>query len=164
MKRANIDREFLHIFWTTWGNSMKFSGKMRFKIILKVTKNQGSTLSMEEDPLPPSLSDRLGLMINKSFIYLHLSAKYNFMKACRRILFSGFCKKLLNPFLPGKVFPLKGIHLILPTFSVNYIISIIIICSNNHWSRKMSSKYCFKNFVPIIFQCVDCPIIFFFVS
>ena len=48
MKIANIDREFLHIFWTTWENSMKFSGKMCFKIILKVTKNQGSTLSMED--------------------------------------------------------------------------------------------------------------------
>ena len=27
---------------------MKFSGKMCFKIILKVTKNQGSTLSLED--------------------------------------------------------------------------------------------------------------------
>ena len=48
MKKANIDREFLHIFWTTCGNSMKFSGKMCFKIILKVTKNQGFTLSLED--------------------------------------------------------------------------------------------------------------------
>ena len=48
MKIANIDREFLHIFWTTWGNSMKFSGKMCFNIILKVTKNQGCTLSLED--------------------------------------------------------------------------------------------------------------------
>ena len=48
MKIANIDREFLHIFWTTWGNSMKFSGKMYFKIILKVTKNQSFTLSLED--------------------------------------------------------------------------------------------------------------------
>ena len=48
MKIANIDREFLHIFWTTWGNSMKFSEKMCLKIILKVTKNQGLTLSLED--------------------------------------------------------------------------------------------------------------------
>ena len=48
MKIANIGKEFLHIFWTTWGNSMKFSGKMCFKIILKVTKNQGSNLSIED--------------------------------------------------------------------------------------------------------------------
>ena len=47
MKIDNIDREFLHVFWTTWGNSMKFSGKMCFKIILKVTKNHGFTLSLE---------------------------------------------------------------------------------------------------------------------
>ena len=64
MKIANVDREILHIFWTTCGNSMKFSGKMCFKIILKVTKNQGSTLSIEDtffekpqrdqlDPPPP---------------------------------------------------------------------------------------------------------------
>ena len=48
MKVANVNREFLHISWTTWGNSMKFSGKLCFKIILKVTKNQGSTLSIED--------------------------------------------------------------------------------------------------------------------
>ena len=48
MKIANIDREFLHIFWTTWGNSIKFSGKMCLKIILKVTKNQGLILSLED--------------------------------------------------------------------------------------------------------------------
>ena len=48
MKIANIDREFLHIFLAPLGNSMKFSGKMRFKIILRVTKSQGSTLSSED--------------------------------------------------------------------------------------------------------------------
>ena len=46
MKIANIDREIVHIFWTTWADSIKFSGKMYFKIILKVTKNQGFTLSL----------------------------------------------------------------------------------------------------------------------
>ena len=48
MKIANIDREILHNFWTTWGISMKFSGKMWLMIILKVTKNQGFTLSLED--------------------------------------------------------------------------------------------------------------------
>ena len=38
MKIVNIDRKFLHIFWTTWENSMEFSVKICFKIILKVTK------------------------------------------------------------------------------------------------------------------------------
>ena len=47
MKVANINREFLHIFWTTRGNKIKVSGKMHFKIILKVTKKQGSTNSTE---------------------------------------------------------------------------------------------------------------------
>ena len=31
-----------------WGNSMKFSGKMYLKIILKVSKNQGFTLSIKD--------------------------------------------------------------------------------------------------------------------
>ena len=48
MKMANIDKEFCHIFWTTWGNSIKFSEKMCFKILLKVIKNQGVTLSLED--------------------------------------------------------------------------------------------------------------------
>ena len=48
MKIANIDREIVHIYWTTWGNSMKFSGKMCLKIILKVTKNQGFTFYLED--------------------------------------------------------------------------------------------------------------------
>ena len=47
-KLANIDREFFHIFWMTWGNSIKFSGKMCLKIILKVTEKQGFTLSLED--------------------------------------------------------------------------------------------------------------------
>ena len=47
-KIANIDTEILHVFWTNWGNSMKFLGKMCLKIILKVTKNQGFTLSLED--------------------------------------------------------------------------------------------------------------------
>ena len=47
MKIANIDREFFHIFWTTWGNPIKFSGKLCFKIIWEVRKNQGFTLSLE---------------------------------------------------------------------------------------------------------------------
>ena len=38
MKLANIDEENLHIFQTTLGISMKFSGKMCLMIILKVKK------------------------------------------------------------------------------------------------------------------------------
>ena len=41
MKVANIQREILHNFWTTWGISMKFSGKMCLMIILKVKKTPG---------------------------------------------------------------------------------------------------------------------------
>ena len=48
MKIANIDRKIIHIFWTTWGISMKFSGKMWLMIILKVTKNQSITLFLED--------------------------------------------------------------------------------------------------------------------
>ena len=48
MEIANIDKEILHDFWTTWGISMKFSGKMWLLIKLKVTKNQGPTLSLQD--------------------------------------------------------------------------------------------------------------------
>ena len=48
MKIANIDREILHNFWPIWGISMKFSEKMWLMIILKVTKEQGLTLSLED--------------------------------------------------------------------------------------------------------------------
>ena len=48
LKIAIIDRESLHIFWTTWGISMEFSGKMWLMIILKVAKNQSCTLSLED--------------------------------------------------------------------------------------------------------------------
>ena len=49
MKIANTDRELLHILWSTWGNSMTFSGKMWLMTILKVAKNQGLSLSSEEN-------------------------------------------------------------------------------------------------------------------
>ena len=48
MKVANIDREILHIFWMTGGISMKISGKMWLMIILKVIKNQGFALPLED--------------------------------------------------------------------------------------------------------------------
>ena len=46
IKIAHIDRESLHIFYTTWGISMKFLGKMWLMIILKATKNS-FTISSE---------------------------------------------------------------------------------------------------------------------
>ena len=66
-KIANIDKEFLHIFWTTWGNSMKFSGKMCFKIILKVTLSLEDTFFEKPkgggqfDP-PPLSTDTPGIL------------------------------------------------------------------------------------------------------
>ena len=53
MKIVNIEGEKLPIFWTTWRMSMKFSGKTWLMIILKVTKNQGFTPSIED--WPPNL-------------------------------------------------------------------------------------------------------------
>ena len=47
MKIVNIEAENLHIFCTTRRISAKFSGKMWLMIILKITKNQGFTLSLE---------------------------------------------------------------------------------------------------------------------
>ena len=45
MKTTSIDRKRLHIFWTTWGISMKFSEKMWLTVILKITRKQGFALS-----------------------------------------------------------------------------------------------------------------------
>ena len=51
MKIANIVKESLHIFWTTCGISMKFSGMMWLMIILKVTKNQEFTIALLDTSL-----------------------------------------------------------------------------------------------------------------
>ena len=48
MKISNIEREIIYIFWTTWGISIKFSGKMWLIIILKLTKKQGFTFHLED--------------------------------------------------------------------------------------------------------------------
>ena len=48
MKIANVDREIFDNFWTTWGISMNFLGKMWLMMILKVTKKQGFTPSLED--------------------------------------------------------------------------------------------------------------------
>ena len=83
-KIANIGRELFHTFWTTWGNSMNFSGKMCFKIILKVSKNRVLTHSLEdaffEKPeggvnLTPPPASILGL--NPIFINLFFTTKDN---------------------------------------------------------------------------------------
>ena len=47
-KLANTEREIPHIFWTSSVISMKFSGKMWLMKLLKVTKNQGLTLPLED--------------------------------------------------------------------------------------------------------------------
>ena len=47
MKINNTEEENL-ISWTTWGISMKFSRTIWLRVILKVTKKQGFTLSLED--------------------------------------------------------------------------------------------------------------------
>ena len=42
MKIVKIDGDNLHVFWATWGLSMKFSEKTWLMIILKVTKSTAS--------------------------------------------------------------------------------------------------------------------------
>ena len=46
IKLVNIE-EYLHIFWTTWGISVKFSEKTWLMIKLKITKKRDFTLSLE---------------------------------------------------------------------------------------------------------------------
>ena len=51
MKRADIDGEYLHIFWKTWEILITFSGKMWLMIILKLKfkkkQKQGLILSLK---------------------------------------------------------------------------------------------------------------------
>ena len=47
MKIVNTNEKNLHIFRATRRISMKFSGKMCLMIILKATKKQGFTISLE---------------------------------------------------------------------------------------------------------------------
>ena len=54
MKIANIDRENLNISWTTWGISIKFSGKMWLIILLKVTKKTTGKVKFGP-PSPPAV-------------------------------------------------------------------------------------------------------------
>ena len=48
LMKIDIDRDGLHIFWTTCGIIVKFSGKTCLMIIWKVTKNQVFILSLED--------------------------------------------------------------------------------------------------------------------
>ena len=82
MKIVNIDKENVHSLRTTWGISMKFSGKMCLMIILKVTKCQGFTLSVENAGLkkntagvrgqnnPPAFSGLINSYISQDEISL----------------------------------------------------------------------------------------------
>ena len=51
IKMPDIDRQSLDIIWMTSEISIKFSGKMWLMIILKFTKEQGFTLSLENTVL-----------------------------------------------------------------------------------------------------------------
>ena len=48
-----IDKEYVHIFQTTWENSIKF-----LMIVPKVTKKQGFTLSLENTDLEKPHGER----------------------------------------------------------------------------------------------------------
>ena len=82
MKIANIAKEFLYIFRTTCGNSTKFSGKICFKIILKVTRKQGFWFNSVADNLSVSFK----LFVLQRFVYecfpceFQLSNLYNWPK------------------------------------------------------------------------------------
>ena len=70
IKLANIDDKNLHIFWKTWAISIKSSGKMCLMIILKVTKKQCVTPSLENKVLekPQGKSKIDSLQIFQSYI------------------------------------------------------------------------------------------------
>ena len=82
MKIVNIDGKILHIFWKTWGISKKFSGKMWLMIILKVTKNQGFIISLEDTVSENSQAGQLDTpsrfrvnMVANKIIYIKLCVR-----------------------------------------------------------------------------------------
>ena len=88
MKSANIDREILHNFWTTWGVSMNFSAKMWLLIILKVTRKQGFIFYLEDTTaLPPSRFSVKQIQIKKrkKFLLTHVNN-----------ILSAFTNKIIN--------------------------------------------------------------------
>ena len=83
MKIVNIEGENLHVFWTIWGMSMKYSGKTWLMIILKVTKKQSLTLFLsrkhtfwKNHRVWPKLTPSL-FKVKKIIIW---SMKYNFQR------------------------------------------------------------------------------------
>ena len=68
MKTANIEIGILHNFWTMWGVSMKFPGKVWLMIFLKVAESQSFNLSLEDIFYELTTAAALGL--NKSTISL----------------------------------------------------------------------------------------------
>ena len=101
VKRANIDREFLHIFWMTWRNSMKFSGKMCFKITLKVTKNRGSTLSVEDTFFKKPQGGGGGVSVNLTPYHPPLPGRLGLTYFCHK--YNGFLKKQIELLLWTKI-------------------------------------------------------------
>ena len=49
MKIATIDRGVLHNFWTTWGISMKFTGKMCLMINKEKLKKNKKLIKIDEN-------------------------------------------------------------------------------------------------------------------
>ena len=66
MKIVNIMEENLRIFQTIWGISMKFPGKMSYDtVILKVSKKQGFTPSLENTVLEKLMLKRHATLLTK---------------------------------------------------------------------------------------------------
>ena len=83
MKIVNIDEENLHVFWMIWENSKKFSGKMWLMLILKVTKKQRFTSSLEISLYKPHWghifpAEFLGLMLIIIFSAIIYFARKNY--------------------------------------------------------------------------------------
>ena len=64
IKIFNIDEGNLHIFRMTQGILMKFAGKMSLEIVLKVTKIQGFTLSLQNAVLKKPQGVQIDLPIS----------------------------------------------------------------------------------------------------
>ena len=103
MKIANIEKENLHVLWTTWEISIKLLENMWLIIILKVTKKQRFTLSLEntffEKPEgasidPPSRSAFLGLRTPGKYPGKYLNQSPGSVQTFECIIPSAVCVRI----------------------------------------------------------------------
>ena len=111
MKMVNIDAENLDIIWTNWGISIKFSGKMWLMVMLRVTKNQSFTLSLDDTFLEKpqwgqtDSCSRLRVKINFLKLVSSERVRWSSLNQSYETRMMEFLAKIVNHFEPLKNAP-----------------------------------------------------------